>query len=273
MIKDIPRLLARTVLGNFLDIQPCLTSYNIIIQLEQTKSIWQTCGRVIWELNTFAASSASSCPDDRLTEVSTLPPDTICPVLSRIRILTSKITQVCQDIRDIKLRRLLVTHSDEEPNDITNRIQTNRNDRKNTRGSSRSTLDLLDTREDHAEGGTDYVYKTPNHLEHDTQNNPKDHEKCPPQLQPIPSGMTPEPPPCPDPSEASERSSSPPASLSSPLKKDDNGLVASSMYTERPDLSWNLDLVPAKKYGGVEPAEELEMREGTGLMKEEASPC
>ena len=45
------------------------------------------------------------------------------------------------------------------------------------------------------------------------------------------------------------------------------------MYTERPDLSWNLDLAPAKKYGKVEPAEELEMREGTGLMKEGASPC
>ena len=29
--------------------------------------------------------------------------------LSRIRILTSKITQVCQDIRDIKLRQLLIT--------------------------------------------------------------------------------------------------------------------------------------------------------------------
>ena len=64
----------------------------------------------------------------------------------------------------------------------------------------------------------------------------------------------------------------PPASLSSLPKKDDNELVASSMYTERPDLSWNLDLAPAKKYGGVEPAEESEMREGTGLMREEASP-
>ena len=45
------------------------------------------------------------------------------------------------------------------------------------------------------------------------------------------------------------------------------------MYTERPDLSWNLCLAPAKKYGGVEPAEESEMREGTGLRREEASPC
>ena len=31
--------------------------------------------------------------------------------------------------------------------------------------------------------------------------------------------------------------------------------------------------MPAKKNGGVEPAEELEMREGTGLMREEAFPC
>ena len=43
--------------------------------------------------------------------------------------------------------------------------------------------------------------------------------------------------------------------------------------TERPDLSWNLCLAPAKKYGGVEPVEESEMREGTGLRREEVSPC
>ena len=45
------------------------------------------------------------------------------------------------------------------------------------------------------------------------------------------------------------------------------------MYMERPNLSWNLCLVPAKKYSGVKPAEESEMREGIGLMKEEASLC
>ena len=193
--------------------------------------------------------------------------------MSRIRILTSKITQVCQDIRDIKLRRLLITRSDNEPRDITNRILTNQNDRKNTWDSGRSKPDPLGTHEDHAEGGNDYVYKTPNPLEHDTQNNQEDHGICPPQRRPTPSRMTPVPPPCPDPSEASETSSLLPASLSSPLKKDDNEPVALSMYTERPDLSWNLNLAPAKKYGGVELAEESEMREGTGLMKEEASPC
>ena len=85
--------------------------------------------------------------------------------------------------------------------------------------------------------------------------------------------MTPEPLPYPDPSEASERSSSPPASLSSLPKKDDIEPGASSMYTESPDLSWSLCLAPTKKYGGVEPAEESEMREGIGLIMEEASPC
>src|ERR1700743_2035776 len=87
--------------------------------------------------------------------------------VSRIRILTSKITQVCQDIRDIKLRRLLITRSDNEPNDITDSILTNQNDCKNTWGSGRSRPDPPDTREDHAEGGNDYAYKTPNPLEHD----------------------------------------------------------------------------------------------------------
>ena len=161
----------------------------------------------------------------------------------------------------------------QEPNDITDRILTNQSDRKNTWGSDRSKSDPPDTHEDHAEGDIDYAYKTPNHLKHDTQNNPEDHGKCPPPLRPVPSGMTPEPLPYPDPSEASETSSLLPTSLSSPLKKDDNEPNASSMYTERPNLSWNLCLVSAKKNGGVEPAEELEMREGTGLMREEASPC
>ena len=85
--------------------------------------------------------------------------------------------------------------------------------------------------------------------------------------------MTPEPPPCPDPSEASETSSLLLASLSSPPKKDDNELVALSMYMERPNLSWNLCLAPAKRNGRDKLAEESEIREGIGLMREEASPC
>ena len=193
--------------------------------------------------------------------------------LSRIWILTSKITQVCQDIRDIKLRRLLITRSDNEPNDITNCILTNQNDCKNTSGSSRSRPDPPDTHEDRAEGENDYAYKTPSPLKHDTQNNLEDHERCLPQPWPTPSRMTPEPLPYPDPSEASETSSLLPTSLSSLPKKDDNEPVTSSMYMERPNPSWNLCLAPAKKNSRVEPVEELEMREGTGLMREGASPC
>ena len=140
-------------------------------------------------------------------------------------------------------------------------------------GSDRSRPDPPDTHEDCAEDGNDYVYRTPSLLKHGIPNNQEDHGRCPPQPLPKPSGMTPEPLPCPDPSEASETSSSLRASLLSPPKKDDNEPVASSMYTERPDLSWNLCLAPARKYGGVEPAEESEMREGTGLRREEASPC
>ena len=85
--------------------------------------------------------------------------------------------------------------------------------------------------------------------------------------------MTPEPLPFPDPSEASETSSSLPASLLLLPKKDDSDPVTLLMYTERPALSWNLCLAPAKKNSGVDLAEELEMREGIGLMREEASPC
>ena len=59
----------------------------------------------------------------------------------------------------------------------------------------------------------------------------------------------------------------------SPPKKDDIKPNASSIYTERPDLSWSLCLAPAKKNGRVEREEELEMREGTGLRRGGASPC
>ena len=215
----------------------------------------------------------SSTPQLHKCSSGPLCPHYIQVLLSRIQTLTSKITQVCQDIRDIKLRRLLITQSDNEPSVITNNILTNQNDHKNILGSGRSTPDPPDTHEDHAEGGNDYVYKTPNPLEHDTQNNREDHGRCPPQPRPEPSGMTPEPLPYPDPSEASETSSLLLTSLSSLPKKDDNELVASSMYTERPDLSWNLCLASAKKNGKVKPVEELEMREGTGLRREEVSPC
>ena len=173
----------------------------------------------------------------------------------------------------MKLRQLLITQLDQEPNVITNSILTNQNDRKNTWDSGRSRPDPPDTHEDRAEDGNNYVYKTPNLLEHDTQNNQEDHGRCPPQPRPKRSGMTPKPPPCPDPSEASEMSSSLLTSHLSPPKKDNIKPTASLMYTERPTLSWNLCLVPAKKNGGVKLAEELEMREGTGLMREGASPC
>ena len=171
-------------------------------------------------------------------------------LLSRIQNLTSKINQVCQDICDIKLRRLLVTCSDMKPDDITNHFLTNRNDHKDTWDSNKNKSDPRDIHEGHAEDGNDYAYGIPNHLELGNRNNLKDHEICPPQPRPIPSGMTPEPLPYPDPSEASERSSLPPVSLSSPPKKDDIEPDASSMYTEKPDLSWSLCLAPAKKNGG-----------------------
>src|ERR1700743_2300600 len=120
---------------------------------------------------------------------------------------TSKITQVCQDIRDIKLRRLLITRLDEEPNDITNNILTNQINCKDTWGSDKSRPDPLDIHEGHAEDGIDYVYRILNWLKLDNQNNQEGHEIYPPQPWLIPSRMTPEPLPYPDPSEASERSS------------------------------------------------------------------
>ena len=133
--------------------------------------------------------------------------------VSRIQNLTSKITQVCQDICDMKLRRLLITRSDKESDNITSSILINRNNHKDIWGSDRSKPDPPDIHGDHAGDGNDYVYRTPNCLELSNRSIQEDHEKCPPQPWPTPSGMTPEPLPYLDPSEASERSSSPPTSL------------------------------------------------------------
>ena len=85
--------------------------------------------------------------------------------------------------------------------------------------------------------------------------------------------MTPEPLPYPDPSEASETSSLLPTSLLLPPKKDDNEPDASSMYMERCGLSWDLCLALVKKDGKVKLVEELEMREGKGLMRGAVSLC
>ena len=79
--------------------------------------------------------------------------------------------------------------------------------------------------------------------------------------------------PYPDPSEVSERSSLLPVSPSLPLKKANIVDTILSMNMAQPDASWSLCLAPTKKNGRVEPEEELEMREGTGLMRGVASPC
>ena len=72
---------------------------------------------------------------------------------------------MCQDICDIKLRRLLITQLEEESDDITDKILTNQNDCKDTWGSDRSRPETPDIHEGHAEDGNDYTYKTPNHHE------------------------------------------------------------------------------------------------------------
>ena len=140
-------------------------------------------------------------------------------------------------------------------------------------GSNRSTPGTQNIHGDHAEDENNYVYNTPNHLELSNWDNQQHHDTCPPQQPPQPSEMPPVPLPYPDPSEASERSS---LLLVSPLllpRKTDITDNALSMNMAWPDVLWNLCLAPAKKNGGVEPEEELEMREGIGLRRGVASPC
>ena len=55
--------------------------------------------------------------------------------------------------------------------------------------------------------------------------------------------------------------------------KHQNNDDVSLMNTEWPNAFWNRSLAPTKKNGGAEPVEELEMREGIGLMKGAEYPC
>ena len=130
-----------------------------------------------------------------------------------------------------------------------------------------------DIHEGHAEDDNNYVYRIPNCHEHSNQDTLQCHDTYQPQQLPRPSGMTPEPLPYPDPSEASEIPSSLPTSLLLVPKKNDIKPDVLLMYMERPNLSWNLCHVPAKKNSRVEPEEESEMGEGIGLMRGVVSPC
>ena len=68
-----------------------------------------------------------------------------------------KITQVCHDICDIKLRQLLITQSKEEPNVITNIILTNQSDCKDILGSNRNRPGTPDIHEGCAADGSNYI--------------------------------------------------------------------------------------------------------------------
>ena len=140
-------------------------------------------------------------------------------------------------------------------------------------GSDRNKHDPPGKHEGHAEDDTNYVVSTPNHLEHNNQNNQEGHETYPPQLRLKPSGMIPVPHPFPDPSEASEKSSSLPVSPLLPPRKDNIAGPILSMNTVCPENPWKCLCAPIKKNGGFEPVEELEMREGMGLMRGAESPC
>ena len=113
--------------------------------------------------------------------------------LSWIQILTAKITQVCRDICDIKLRCLLVARSDKEPDNITRKILTNQSDHEDTWGSGKSKPETPDIHEGCAEDENDYIYNTPNHLEHGNWDILQHHDTYQPQWLPGPSEMPPMP--------------------------------------------------------------------------------
>ena len=125
--------------------------------------------------------------------------------------------------------------SDKEPNHITNNILTNQSDHKDIWGSNRSRPGTPDIHEGCAVDGNNYIYNTPNHLEHNNWDILLHLETYQPQWPPEPSEMPPMPLPYPDPSEASERSSSLQVSPSLPLKKAD---IVDKCFINEYGLAW-----------------------------------
>ena len=181
--------------------------------------------------------------------------------LSRIQLLTSKISHICQEIRDIKTRRRPQTN-------IAIRNYTNtglvegQTDQNYTRepDSSNSAKEGSDGVDD--SGGTCSSHSKLRHHEPSNPDTPSRHAPTPPSLNPAPSESNLEPPGDLSPSPASKIETATPSSLAKEERKACNAALSSSVHISPsgPCATWNV-LLSTKNGLGEESEEELGMTE------------
>ena len=133
-------------------------------------------------------------------------------ILSRIQFLTSKISHICQEIRDIKSARKPKSNLLQRTSIITN-LNEGQRDRNCTQelGSSNSAKEDIDDRDDW--GGTYSSHSTLCPHEPNNPDNSSHHAPIPPSPNPLPSESTLEPPGDLSPSPTSRIGTSTPSSL------------------------------------------------------------
>ena len=181
--------------------------------------------------------------------------------MSQIQLLTSRISHICQEIRDIKRQRKPQTNIAIQNYTNTGLVeeQTNRNytwepDSNNSAKEGSDGVDGL--------GGT---YSFDSKLHHHEPNNldtPSHHAPAPPSLNPVPSESSLEPPGDLSPSPASKIVTATPSSLSKEERKACNAALSSSVHTSPsgPCAAWNVLLLTRNRLG-EESVEESGMTE------------
>ena len=187
-------------------------------------------------------------------------------MVSRIQNLTSKISHICQEIRDIKSRKQPQTNIA-----IRNYIntglaegQTNRNytrepDSNNSAKEGSDGVDGL--------GGTYSFHSKLHHREPNNPDTPSRHAPTPPSPNPAPSESSLEPPGDLSPSPASRIVTETPSSLAKEERKACNAALSSSVHTSPsgPCAAWNV-LLSTRNGLGEELEEESGMTEDSLLV-------
>ena len=186
--------------------------------------------------------------------------------MSQIQLLTSKISHICQDIRDIKRQRKPQTNIAIQNYTNTGLVegQTNRNytrepDSSNSAKEGSDGVDGL--------GGTYSFHSKLHHREPNNPDTPSHHAPAPPSPNPAPSESSLEPPGDLSSSPASKIVTATPSSLSKEERKACNAALSSSVYTSPsgPCTTWNILLSTWNGLGG-ESVEESGMTEDSSSV-------
>ena len=186
--------------------------------------------------------------------------------MSQIQLLTSKISHICQEIRDIKTQRRPQTNI--AIRNYTNtglaEGQTNQNYTRepDSSNSAKEGSDGVD--------GLGETYSSHSKLCHHEPNNPGTpscHAPTPPSPNPAPSESTLEPPGDLSPSPASKIATETPSSPAKEEKKVCNAALSSSVHTSPsgPCAAWNV-LLSTRNGLGEESEEESGMMEDSSLV-------